>query len=146
MQRSLVLVWRHSYNVFVLSGWSKHINATHLYTCQLTRYYASSQTVAMENTIQKRSACCSHHDCTLCRTCVFFSITLRAHKFSCRTANRVMCLCIYIVLTVCACFAISLVQLVNPESQIHAQKCYTSETRPSFRGWRGWQARLPLYS
>ena len=38
--------------------------------------------------------------------------------------------------------AISLVKSVNPKSQIHAQKRYTSEARPSFRGWRGWHTRL----
>ena len=57
-----------------------------------------------------------------------------------------MRLCVYVVFTVYAHSVISLVQPVNPKSETHAQKCYTSEPRPSFCGWRGcqgWQARLP---
>ena len=53
-----------------------------------------------------------------------------------------MRLWVYVVFTVYVCSAISLVQPVNLESQIHAQKHYISEARPSFRGWRGWQAKL----
>ena len=56
-----------------------------------------------------------------------------------------MRLCVYVVFKVYVHSAISLVQLVNPESQIHAHKHYMSEARPSFRGWRGWQARLKGY-
>ena len=53
-----------------------------------------------------------------------------------------MHLLICVVYTVYMRSAISLVQLVNPKSQIHTQKCCLSKARPSFGGWKGWHTRL----
>ena len=52
------------------------------------------------------------------------------------------CLFLCVMYTVYSRSAISLVRPTNPKTQTRAQKHCVSESRPSFRRWRGWHARL----